>query len=387
MPPVSSCFSFRSLYSLALLLCTLLPALPAAAEAPSEPVTFAPLPQKLGPADGNSKILSDSEYLKQQALRPIQVVLLVNDLNNPYWQQVRNTAQQTADSLNIRLKVIDLHNNPLRPVRVLSTLANASEKPDAVIFSNIKNTGKPVLDLLEKHRIHSVLYDNGFQAKERIGKPGELYRFWLGQIRILNYEASRLLTRKLLAQALQQYPTQRPLPMIVLEGNTSSETNARRLLGMFDALVDFRDQVELKQIFHTRYDPLHAYNAIQTARQRYPDLRIIWAANDQMAMSAVEASKTQGLKPGKDWLISGFDHTRPARDAISRQELFDSYGGHYHSAAWALLYLNDVLRGNRARYQVLDYPLHSARQQKPVQDSASHTLEQYHRLNPTLAAP
>ncbi|WP_084632158.1 ABC transporter substrate-binding protein [Oceanospirillum maris] len=291
--------------------------------------------------------------------RPLHVVLMINEPLNDFWRLSKQAAQQAAKELNIVLNVIELNNNPLYPIRALSALVNSSQKPDAVLFSNMKNTGKAVLDLLEKHHIHSIIYDNGFSPKEGIGQPGERYNYWLGQITVNNYNASQRLTYELIEKALDLYPDQQPISMIALDGDAISQTNAQRLLGMFDALVDQSGRVDLKQIFNTRYNPKHAYNALLIAKQRYPELRLIWAANDDMALAAIEAAKSIGLEPGKDILIIGFDLTPKAQAGIKQGELFNSYGGHYLAASWALVYLKDVMEGVTPRYRTLHIPLFS----------------------------
>lgn len=292
---------------------------------------------------------------------PLQVVLMVKNTQNPFWRQVEQAATKAASDLGIRLQVVDINNNPLRPIRVLSSLVNSSHKPDAVLFPNIKNTGKAILELLEKNQIYGVLYDNGFSPKDNMGKPGQYYRYWLGNIEIDNYNASRKLTQELIEEALQRFPDQRPLPMVVLDGSSSSRSAAQRLLGMFDALVSYKDQVDIRQIFHTRYDPDHAYNATLSAKQRYPEIRIIWAANDAMALRAIEALKESDSIPGQDILVTGFDLIPEARQKIQQKELFNSYGGHYMSAAWGLVYIYDQLRAPTPHYRHLNIPLHSGK--------------------------
>jgi len=291
--------------------------------------------------------------------RPLHVVLMINEPLNDFWRLSKQAALQAAKELNIVLNVIELNNNPLHPIRALSALVNSSQKPDAVLFSNMKNTGKAVLDLLEKHHVHSIIYDNGFSPKEGIGQPGERYNYWLGQITVDNYNASQRLTHELIEKALDLYPDQQPISMIALDGDAISQTNAQRLLGMFDALVDQSGRVDLKQIFNTRYNPKHAYNALLIAKQRYPELRLIWAANDDMALAAIEAAKSIGLEPGKDILIIGFDLTPKAQAHIKQGELLNSYGGHYLAASWALVYLKDVMEGVTPGYLTLHIPLFS----------------------------
>lgn len=312
-------------------------------------------------ARADQSVTNRSETVSFSKQVPLQVVLMINNQENPFWQLVAQAATKAAADLNINLQVISVNGNPLRPVRVLSALVNSSRKPDAVLFPNIKNTGKAVLELLEKHKIYSVIYDNGFSPKDNMGRPGQYYRYWLGQIVVNNYEASRQLTHELIEEALQRFPDQRPLPMIVLEGNTASQANAQRLLGMFDALVSYKEQVEIRQIFHTRYDPKHAYNATLSAHQRYPEVRVIWAANDAMAIRVLDALKEVDQVPGRDVLVTGFDLLPEARKRIQRGELYNSYGGHFMSAAWGLIYLYDYLHSASERYQQLSIPLSSGK--------------------------
>ncbi len=292
---------------------------------------------------------------------PLQVVLMVNNKQNPFWHLVEQATVKAASDLNINLQVVDTNNNPLRPVRVLSSLVNSSHKPDAVLFPNMKNTGKAILELLEKHKIYSVIYDNGFSPRDNMGKPGQHYRYWLGEIVVNNYEASRQLTHELIDEALKRFPDQRPLPMVVLDGSPSSRAAAQRLLGMFDALVSYKDQVDIQQIFHTRYNPTHAYTATISAKQRYPEIRVIWTANDAMALKAIEALETIDISPGRDILVSGFDLLPQAREQIEQKALFNSYGGHFMSAAWGLVYLYDQLNGQTLDYRELNIPLYSGK--------------------------
>lgn len=292
---------------------------------------------------------------------PFQVVLMVNNRQNPFWKLAEDAGIKAAQDLNIELQVIDIQDNPLRPVRALSALVNSNMKPDAVLFPNIKNTGKGILELLEKHKIYSIIYDNGFSPKDNIGEPGQFYRYWLGEIIIRNYEASQSLTHEVIKEALQRFPDIRPIQMVIFDGNTSSRASSQRLLGMFDALISYPGQVEVKQIFHTRYSPEHAYTATLSTRQRYPKTRIIWSANDAMALKSLEALKEAGATPGDDVLIASFDLLPQSQDKIKNGELFNSYGGHYLSSAWGLIYLYDMFQGVTPRYQQLKISLRSGK--------------------------
>lgn len=303
----------------------------------------------------------------------LNVVLIVDDPDNFFWLNTEKAAIKAAQDLGIKLQTIRIQGNPLRPTRVISALISASQKPDAVVFTNIKNTGKAVLDLLEKHHIPSVIYDNAFSPNDNIGLPGQEYRYWLGTISPDNYIASRTLTLELLNQALKQFGESTPIEMVILEGNRASQTNAQRLLGMYDALSSFPEQVEIKQIFHSRFNPRHAYDATLAALKRYPKTKVVWAANDAMALSAAEAIKDAGLVPGQDILITGFDLLPQVIEKIREGQIYNSYGGHFMAAAWSLVYLYDTLNGASEPYQEFDLPLSSGKYPFKIAIRSSHT--------------
>ena len=94
---------------------------------------------------------NSSTLLSKRSDKSLYFVLLTNSEHSEFWRLTEQAAQKAAKDLGIELQVISLNGNPLRPVRVLSALVNAPKKPNAVLFSNMKNTGKAVLEMLFRH--------------------------------------------------------------------------------------------------------------------------------------------------------------------------------------------------------------------------------------------
>lgn len=305
----------------------------------------------------NKKYLSSNSANSDLGSDSLYFVLFVNDENSDFWKLTEQAARAAAQDLGVELQVISLNNNPLRPVRALSALVNASKKPNAVLFSNLKNTGKAVLKILERHRIHSFIFHNGFAASDQIGLPGSTYLFWQAELLSNNEYASRRLTQDLIEAALNQFGPSEKLSMITLEGSSSSEVNAERLLGMYDILKQYKDRIAIKQVFPTNWNTAHARNAVLASYRRYPDIRLIWAANDAMALSATKASIEIGKKPGEDIFIAGFDRLPETQHAINQGQIVNSYGGHYMSAAWGIIYMYDFFNGYNLAHRSIMLPL------------------------------
>lgn len=277
--------------------------------------------------------------------RQLYFVLLSNESESRYWQLADKAAKAAADDLNIRLDIIPLNSNPLRPVRALESLLSANQKPDAVIFSNLKHTGHHVLKLLERHHVYSMIFENGFSLDDQISAPGKAFHYWHAQLLSGNELASRRVTQELIERGLQADSLKPPLSIIALEGLPGSDVNNQRLLGLKKTIQEYGHLVELEHIFPTRWQPESAREAVLSSIRRFPNLSLIWTANDDMAISAVEAVTEMGKFPGENIFITGFDLTPEAVKHIESGHIVNSYGGHYMSAAWSLIYMYDFFHG------------------------------------------
>ena len=75
------------------------------------------------------------------------------------------------------------------------------------------------------------------------------------------------------------------------------------------------------------------------------DIRLIWTANDDMALGATDAVNAAGLVPGKDILIGGLNWSKIGLAKVRNREWAVNVGGHYMGGAWALVMLFDYFHG------------------------------------------
>ena len=76
-----------------------------------------------------------------------------------------------------------------------------------------------------------------------------------------------------------------------------------------------------------------------------PELTVLWAANDYVALGALETLQQQDRKPGQDIVLGGIDWEPRALGLVEQGVLTTSIGGHVLDGLWALLLLYDHHHG------------------------------------------
>ncbi|MDJ0932033.1 hypothetical protein [Breoghania sp.] len=71
----------------------------------------------------------------------------------------------------------------------------------------------------------------------------------------------------------------------------------------------------------------------------------VWAANDPIALDAIEALRAHRLQPGIDIGVVGLNWSPEALTAISQGTLLMSDGGRFFAGAWAMVVLCDLFDG------------------------------------------
>jgi galactofuranose transport system substrate-binding protein len=103
--------------------------------------------------------------------------------------------------------------------------------------------------------------------------------------------------------------------VVELEGTTGSSPANDRKKGFDDALAaDARFEIVASQTGDFARDL--GRQVMETLLQAHPDVNVVYAHNDEMAIGAIQALELAGRKPGEDVLIVSIDGTRDALQAI-----------------------------------------------------------------------
>ncbi len=107
----------------------------------------------------------------------------------------------------------------------------------------------------------------------------------------------------------------KPNPKVfILEGTVGSMQARKRADGFRDKLKELLPKAEIVTSISAEFDRMKAMNIALDILQRQPDLDMIYAANDEMALGAAEAARN--LNRDKQIRIIGVDGTADGRKAI-----------------------------------------------------------------------
>jgi D-allose transport system substrate-binding protein len=107
--------------------------------------------------------------------------------------------------------------------------------------------------------------------------------------------------------------------VFVLEGTVGSMQARKRADGFKDKLKELMPKAEIVASITADFDRLKAMNTALDILQRQPDLDIIYAANDEMALGAAEA--VRNLHRNTQIKIIGVDGTADGRKAVVKGKI------------------------------------------------------------------
>lgn len=269
-----------------------------------------------------------------------------------YWLDAARGMQAAADSLGVQLEMRYAERDPLQQIALVRELAArpAAERPDYLIVSGEKGTLVEQIRLATGAGIRTfVAYSSVLGAdRAQLGQPRERYPLWLGSLLPDPEQAGYLTARALIAagpSAATGAGGRAPLALLAIAGDRSTESSVRRNRGLQRALAE-QPQVQLLQTVYGDWRRDKAQRQAAELYARYPQARLIWAGNDEMAFGAMDALVAAGGQPGRDRLFSAINTSPAAMQAVIDGRLAALAGGHFMTGAWAVVMLHDHARGH-----------------------------------------
>ena len=260
--------------------------------------------------------------------------------SEPFWVDYSRFMQAVADDLGIQLEV-HYAERDLHRLRRLARDARARQ-PDYLLFVNETYAGPELLRIFERSpvrlfNVHSTLTNS---QREHAGNPRERYRNWIGSLIPNDEEAGYLM-----GKALAGMKPPGPVDMFAFGGLPQTPSAQLRNLGLLRALSE-HPEIRLRQLVNGEWSRKRAYAQARTLFQRYPTVRLVWSANDEMALGAMDALRERGLQPGKDVFLSALNNSAEVFEARLSGEVGALTSGHFTVGGWALLLIHDHYLGH-----------------------------------------
>ncbi|MEF1288709.1 diguanylate cyclase [Vibrio sp. M260118] len=268
-----------------------------------------------------------------------EIALFVPRTESPAWQTQIRFAQATATDLGIKLLVYDAENNPKTMLNQITQACKRSV--DGILFMNYEEIGEKILSISEKCQIPSVLYNTGFNSSEFL--PRSKYKYWIGEVIPDDNKAGALLAEQLLQKSNGKLDQ---INMLVLNGNLKELSAQERNQGLYQFIRhNPRVTVVAEGKTNVTWSREEAKNQFIWFYQQHPQINMVWAASDTLALGVTDAVEELGLDKNSIY-VGGIDWLPEALLAIKSGVPFVSIGGHFTEAGWATLLLNDYLNGH-----------------------------------------
>lgn len=261
-----------------------------------------------------------------------------------FWASVSSFMQAAASDLEVALDILYAERDPARMLAHANAVLARAAPPDYLIAVNEKLVGAEILRRTADSgiKVFFLLDTLSLQQRNALADQGVPTAHLVGSLVPNNDDAGYAMAKALIAEAKKRpaAPTQDKLQMLAIAGDKSTPASLEREAGLHRALAE-HPEVELAQTVHGAWSRQRAREQSEVLLQRFPRVRLIWAANDLMAFGAMQALEARGLQPGKDVLLSGLNNSEEAMQARIDGRLSILVAGHFTAGGWALVMLHD----------------------------------------------
>lgn len=247
----------------------------------------------------------------QPAQRPVddkpKVLLVMKSLVNPFYIEMEKGARQAAEDLNVSLVVKSGTNETQVEQQIELIDEQLTIGMDALVIAPADSIAiLPVLMRAHELGVKLVNIDNRIDhdSIQRAGLPPVPF------VSVDNESGGYAAG---LALAERASPDAKAL---IIEGPRSAINARQRRDGARRALQESGIEIVASEEAHWKLES--AYALTKNMHERYPDLEIIFAANDMMALGVLLYVQENGLE---DWLIGGFDNIPDAQTAVQAGQL------------------------------------------------------------------
>ncbi|WP_024952627.1 ABC transporter substrate-binding protein [Cobetia crustatorum] len=262
-----------------------------------------------------------------------------------FWDMIVATMQAAAQDLNIRLEVLYADRVHAAIPYLINDILRRKTPPDYLVVVNDAKIVASLLPAIDKSSIKLLMIVNGLddEQKREYGIPGSPHQSWIGSLLPDMEGAARRTARGLLLAARQQFDTPVYHGLALIGENTTSGIIAMNK-GVLDVFAHADDLI-LDRVLEARWNQQDAQRLtthyLAWMKQNGEAPHIIWAANDSMAIGAIDALSASGLTPGKDVFISGMNWSPEVINMVEDGRMLMTDGGHIMAGAWSMVMLRD----------------------------------------------
>ncbi|QLG92986.1 ABC transporter substrate-binding protein [Pseudomonas yamanorum] len=275
-----------------------------------------------------------------------------------FWVSYSQFMQAAAKDLGLDLRVRYSGRDPQNTLQQARETLQGSPRPDYLVLVNEQYIAPQILRLSQGSGVKLLIVNNALTVDQMQLLDAGKYSNWIGSIVADDEQAGYLMLEDMLRQYGETKPGQ-SLDLLAFSGVKNTPAAQRREEGMRRALGEHPD-VRLRQVVYGEWNRQRAFEQATQLFKRYPQTALVWSANDEMALGAMQAAQEAGRTPGKDVLFSAVNSSSEVLGARIDGRLSTLVAGHFTTGGWAMVLLDDdahgvdiSLHGDRDREEAL----------------------------------
>lgn len=224
---------------------------------------------------------------------PYTIGLVLSNLENPFFKALAEGAKQEAKALSVNLVVMDSNDNPESEYGHLKVLVDS--RVDCIIVNPTDS------DAVYQGIIYANDLGIPILTVDRVSNGGQVE----AHITSDNASGGALIANYLLELTENQG---KYAEMKGIEGTSAAQMRSKG----FNEVMASKGNMSLTAVVTANFRRDQGFTEMQKLLAVHPDLKALFAHNDEMALGAIDAINAEGLSV----LVFGFDGTSEALKAI-----------------------------------------------------------------------
>jgi ribose transport system substrate-binding protein len=226
-----------------------------------------------------------------------KVGLIVSTLNNPFFVDLKEGAEEEATKNGIELVVLDSQNDPAKELANMEDLL--TQGVDVILINPADSDAVGnAIKLANDKSVPVITLDRGANSGDVVAHIAS------------DNIAGGLMAGEYIAQLLGGKGN-----VVELEGIAGTSAARDRGQGFNDAMAATEIEVVARQV--ADFDRTKGLSVMENILQAQPEIDAVFAHNDEMALGALKAIQAAG----KNILVVGFDATEDAVNAVEAGEM------------------------------------------------------------------
>lgn len=260
-----------------------------------------------------------------------------------FWVSYAQFMQAAAKDLGLDLRVRYGERDPHNTLAQARDVLQGSERPDYLVLVNEQYVAPQILRMAQGSGV-KLLVVNSALTSDQVRLLGAHDGINLiGSLVADDEQAGYLMLKDMLRQHGRVAPGE-SLDLLAFSGIKTTPVALLREQGMHRALAE-HPEVRLRQLVYGEWSRERAFEQATQLFKRYPQTALVWSANDQMALGAMQAFQDSGRLPGKDALFSAVNSSPEILRERLNGRLSSLVAGHFTVGGWAMVLIHDDAKG------------------------------------------